>query len=167
MTRVASDIQSSSQRNSGGSQLVLKPLLTDELTLSLINWLAHCMNGSKLRDGLSVWLINWLGHCLPGWLTQRLQSPLKQASDSGKACGCDSQDCLSFSGGQDLLLSPFLDYFFFFVNSYCCLTCFEAFTCFDPKQSHKHFKTVRHMLNKTKQKNFLSCHPCTLYSSVL
>ena len=136
-------------------------------TLSLINWLAHCMNGSKLRDGLSVWLINWLGHCLPGWLTQRLQSPLKQASDSGKACGCDNQDCLSFSGGQDLLLSPFLDYFFFFVNSSCCLTCFEAFTCFDPKQSHKHFKTVRHMLNKTKQKNFLSCHPCTLYSSVL
>ena len=77
MTGVASDIQSSSQRNSGGSQLVLKPLLTDELTLSLINWLTHCMNGSKLHDGLSVWLINWLGHCLPGWLTQRLQSPLK------------------------------------------------------------------------------------------
>ena len=77
MTRVASDIQPSSRRNSGGCRVVLRPLLTDELTLSLINWLAHCVNGSKLCDGLIVWLINWLGHCLTGWLTQRLQSILK------------------------------------------------------------------------------------------
>ena len=51
MTRVASNIQSSSRLNSGGCRRVLKPLLTDELiTGSTKTWNPESGNGTGIME---------------------------------------------------------------------------------------------------------------------